>query len=220
MDRVLGGNIPSSANVIEKSSAAADQMSVREAMLTAIPDLRAFAVSLCGSYERGDDLVQETLLRALPDIHLFSPGNNMMAWLFTILRNHFFSDYRKRRHETEYKKQLFISSHGLAPEQYGELEYDAFRSALMQLPAQQREALILIAASGISQEEAAEICGCAVRTIRSRVHRARRTLEQLMLLSKANELRSDGNSLPIAARYGKRPHLHSRRTIKLSTGSR
>src|SRR6201997_5893626 len=75
--------------------------SVRKAVLGAVPSLRAFAISLCGNVDRADDLVQETLLRALANIDSFQPGTNMSAWLFTILRNHFRSEYRKRRREVE-----------------------------------------------------------------------------------------------------------------------
>ena len=75
--------------------------SVRKAVLGAVPSLRAFAISLCGNVDRADDLVQETLIRALANIQSFPPGTNMSAWLFTILRNHFRSEYRKRRHEVE-----------------------------------------------------------------------------------------------------------------------
>ena len=75
--------------------------SVRKAVLAAVPSLRAFAISLCGNVDRADDLVQETLLRALANIDSFQPGTNMSAWLFTILRNHFRSEYRKRRREVE-----------------------------------------------------------------------------------------------------------------------
>ena len=77
------------------------QASVREAMLAAVPSLRAFAISLSGNVDRADDLVQETLLRAIANIDSFEPGSNLPAWLFTILRNLFRSDYRKRRREVE-----------------------------------------------------------------------------------------------------------------------
>ena len=68
--------------------------SVRKSVLAAVPSLRAFAISLCGNVDRADDLVQETMLRALANIDSFQPGTNMSAWLFTILRNHFRSEYR------------------------------------------------------------------------------------------------------------------------------
>jgi len=77
------------------------QPSVRDVMLAAVPTLRAFAISLSGNADRADDLVQETLLRATANIDSFQPGTNMLAWLFTILRNQFRSEYRKRRREVE-----------------------------------------------------------------------------------------------------------------------
>ena len=90
---------------------------VREAMLAAVPGLRAFAMSLCGKMDRADDLVQETLLRALGNIDSFEPGTNMSAWLFTILRNLFRSEYRKRRREVEDEDGSYAESLTTPPEQ-------------------------------------------------------------------------------------------------------
>ena len=150
--------------------------SVRKAVLGAVPSLRAFAISLCGNVDRADDLVQETLLRALANIDSFQPGTNMSAWLFTILRNHFRSEYRKRRREVEDGEGHYAETLKSQPEQIGQVEFGEFREALAQLPADQREALVLVGASGFSYEEAANICGCAVGTIKSRVNRARTRL--------------------------------------------
>ena len=129
--------------------------SVRKAVLSAVPSLRAFAISLCGNVDRADDLVQETLLRALANIDSFQPGTNMSAWLFTILRNHFRSEYRKRRREVEDSDGHHAESLKSQPDQYGHVEFREFREALAQLPSDQREALILVGASGFSYEEAA-----------------------------------------------------------------
>src|SRR6476619_5858403 len=93
--------------------------SVRDAVLTAVPSLRAFAISLCGNVDRADDLVQETLLRALANIDSFEPGSNMPAWLFTILRNLFRSEYRKRRREVEDADGTYAQSLKSQPEQSG-----------------------------------------------------------------------------------------------------
>src|SRR3989440_5523398 len=136
--------------------------SVREAVLAAVPSLRAFAISLCGNVDRADDLVQETLLRALANIDSFQPGTNMSAWLFTILRNLFRSEYRKRRREVEDGDGSYAEGLKSHPEQTGRVEFEVFRVALTKLPPDQREALILVRASGFSYEEAAHICGCAV----------------------------------------------------------
>src|SRR5471032_2383271 len=146
--------------------------SVRKAVLGAGPSLRAFAISLCGNVDRADDLVQETLMRALANIESFQPGTNMAAWLFTILRNHFRSEYRKRRREVEDGEGRYAETLKTQPEQYGHVEFREFREALAKLPSDQREALILVGASGFSYEEAAHICGCAIGTIKSRVNRA------------------------------------------------
>jgi RNA polymerase sigma-70 factor, ECF subfamily len=126
---------------------------VRDVMLATAPSLRAFAISLCGNVDRADDLVQETLLRAWADLHSFRPGTNMSAWLFTILRNLFRSEYRKRRREVEDADGFYAESMTSPPDQSGHLEMDEFRRALELLPTEQRESLILVGASGFSCEE-------------------------------------------------------------------
>src|SRR5271168_2836164 len=100
---------------------------VREAMLAAVPSLRAFAISLSGNVDRADDLVQETLLRALANIESFEPGTNMSAWLFTILRNLFRSEYRKRRREVEDADGRYAETLKSHPEQTGRVEFSEFR---------------------------------------------------------------------------------------------
>lgn len=153
---------------------------VRREILATLPALRAFAVSLCGNVDRADDLVQETVVRAIASIDSFKPGTNMPAWLFTILRNLFRSEYRKRRREVEDADGSYTDSLKTYPEQEIRMEFSELRKALAQLAADQREALILVVASGFSYEEAAGICGCAVGTIKSRVNRARSQLAVLL----------------------------------------
>jgi RNA polymerase sigma-70 factor, ECF subfamily len=165
--------------------------SVREAILAAVPSLRAFAISLSGNVDRADDLVQETMLRALANIHSFQPGTNMSAWLFTILRNLFRSEYRKRRREVEDTDGSFAEGLKSHPEQLGRVEFQEFRAALSQLPPEQREALILVGASGFSYEEAADICECAVGTIKSRVNRARSRLAKLLSIDSVEDFGPD-----------------------------
>ena len=138
------------------------QPSVRDAMLAAVPSLRAFAISLSGNIDRADDLVQDTLMRAMANIDLFTPGTNMSAWLFTILRNLFRSEYRKRRREVEDADGHHLDSLKSPPQQHSRLEFEEFRRALEKLLPDQREALILVGASGFSHEEAAAICESAV----------------------------------------------------------
>jgi RNA polymerase sigma-70 factor (ECF subfamily) len=115
----------------------------------------------------------------------------MSAWLFTILRNHFRSEYRKRRREVEDSDGHYAETLKTQPEQYGQVEYREFREALAQLPQDQREALVLVGASGFSYEEAANICGCAVGTIKSRVNRARTRLAELMHVNSAEDFGPD-----------------------------
>ena len=128
--------------------------------------LRAFAMSLSGKFDRADDLVQTTLLRAMANIHSFTPGTNMSAWLFTILRNQFRSEYRKRRREVEDADGVYLAALKSSPEQYSRLEFKEVFAALAKLPLEQREALLLVGASGFSYETAAGICGIAVGTIK------------------------------------------------------
>jgi RNA polymerase sigma-70 factor, ECF subfamily len=165
--------------------------SMREAVLAAVPSLRAFAISLSGNVDRADDLVQETLLRALVNIDSFEPGTNLSAWLFTILRNLFRSEYRKRRREVEDGDGTYAESLKSQPEQEARVEFREFRTALAKLPPDQREALILVGASGFSYEEAANICGCAVGTIKSRVNRARTRLAELMSIESLDDFGPD-----------------------------
>ena len=173
--------------------------SVRKAVLGSVPSLRAFAISLCGNVDRADDLVQETLLRALANIDTFQPGTNMSAWLFTILRNHFRSEYRKRRREVEDSEGHYADTLKSQPEQYGQIEFNEFRAALSHLPTDQREALILVGASGFSYEEAANICGCAVGTIKSRVNRARTRLAELLSIDGVDDFGPDETTRAVLA---------------------
>ena len=163
----------------------------RDSILAAIPNLRAFAISLSGNVDRADDLVQETVLRALANIDSFQPGTNMPAWLFTILRNLFRSEYRKRRREVEDATGMYAESMKSQPEQGSRLEFEELRAALAQLPDDQREAVILVGASGFSYEEAAAICECAVGTIKSRVNRARNRLAELMSIEGLDDFGPD-----------------------------
>jgi len=156
-------------------------------MLAAVPSLRAFAISLSRSVDRADDLVQETLLRATANISSFRPGTNMPAWLFTILRNQFRSEYRKRRREVEYADGTYTESLTSAPGQHSHLALKELATALAKLPLVQREALLLVGASGFSYDEAAAICGTPVGTIKSRTNRARTLLAELLGFDSADK---------------------------------
>ena len=165
--------------------------SFRDALLAAVPSLRAFAISLSGNIDRADDLVQDTLVRAIANAHRFEPGTNLNAWLFTILRNLFHSEYRKRRREVEDPDGVYAEQLTSQPEQGARLDFEDFRSALSTLPSEQREALLLVGASGFSYEETAAICGCAVGTVKSRVNRARSRLSGLLHLDAAEDIGPD-----------------------------
>ena len=167
--------------------------SLRSELIAAIPSLRAFAVSLCNHPERADDLVQETLVKAWSNIHSFTEGTNMRAWLFTILRNAFYSEFRKRRHEVEDADGAMAARLATLPGQVSHMDLQDFRSALGKLPPDQREALILVGASGFSYEEAAEICGCAVGTVKSRVNRARNRLAELLSVKSGEDFGPDSS---------------------------
>ena len=179
------------------------QPSVRDAMLAAVPSLRAFAISLSGNVDRADDLVQETLLRAMANIDSFEPGTNMSAWLFTILRNLFRSEYRKRRREVEGADGRHVDSLKSAPQQHSRLEFEEFRRALAKLLPHQREALILVGASGFSYEEAAAVCDCAAGTIKSRVNRARARLSKLLTIDSADMFGQDHTTRAILTAGGR-----------------
>lgn len=152
-------------------------------LLAAIPSLRAFGVSLAQNADKADDLVQETLVKAWDKQSSFQPGTNLKAWLFTILRNEFYSQMRKRGREVQDSDGIMTARLAIHPAQQGSLDLDDFKIALETLPEDQREAIILIGASGFSYEEAAAICGCAVGTIKSRVSRARTRLQEILQVS-------------------------------------
>lgn len=163
-----------------------DRKPLRDELLAAIPPLRAFAVSLTADSDRADDLVQETLVKAWSNLDSFTPGTNMRAWLFTILRNTFYSNHRKQRREVQDVEGEHAARLATHPSQNGHMDLADFRQALSRLPDDQREALILIGASGFSYEEAAEICNCAVGTVKSRVNRARNKLVEIMSIPSAD----------------------------------
>lgn len=145
-----------------------------------IPHLRAFARGLCGRPDLADDLVQETLLKAWAAQDRFEPGTSMRAWTFVILRNAYLTDMRRNRFRADYDEtvaeRILVAPAG----QEGPLHLSDMHRALLTLPPERREALLLIGAGGFSYEEAAQICQCAVGTIKSRVGRARAALAQMI----------------------------------------
>lgn len=160
-----------------------DASTFKKDLLGAIPSLRAFAMSLAQNADKADDLVQETLVKAWDKQASFQPGTNLKAWVFTILRNEFYSQMRKRGREVQDSDGVITARLAVHPAQQGSMDLEDFRTALETLPEDQREAIILIGASGFSYEEAAEICDCAVGTIKSRVSRARSRLQEILNVS-------------------------------------
>lgn len=148
-------------------------------LVVLIPQLRAFARSLCGHRERADDLAQEAMLRAWGARNSFQAGTNLRAWAFVILRNIFLSQMRRARFTGEWDESVAARALSTPPSQEHHLQAGDLQRALLCLPETQREALILVAAGGFSYEEAARICNCAVGTIKSRVARARMALERM-----------------------------------------
>lgn len=164
---------------------------VKESLLAALPSLRAFAISLCGRTARAEDLVQETLVKAWANIDSFQPGSNMNAWLYTILRNEYYSEFRKRRHEVADDEGRHAARLATRPTQEGHMQFQDFRAALDRLAPDHREALILVGASGLSYEDAAALAKCAVGTMKSRVNRARARLAELLAVPSDNHLEPD-----------------------------
>lgn len=162
----------------EMSPAASDAFGVE--LTEMVPKLRAFAISLCRNRTLADDLVQETLIKAWSARERFEPGTNLSAWLHTILRNHFYTLIRNNRRSVEDPDGKMAATLSTKPAQDGRIEYRDLGRSLQKLPDEQREALILAGAGGFSYEQVAEITGCAVGTVKSRIHRARATLAVLM----------------------------------------
>ena len=169
----------------------------KDQLAQVIPHLRAFGRSLSGSRDLADDLVQETLLKAWAARKRFQAGTNMRAWTFIILRNLFLSQMRRARFKGEWDEITASKMLAAPASQDRHVELGDMQRALLHLPQPQREALILVGAGGFAYEEAAEICGCAVGTIKSRVARGRVALESLLAEGKLTSRRdheTDGTS--------------------------
>jgi RNA polymerase sigma-70 factor (ECF subfamily) len=149
-------------------------------LLACVPHLRAFAMFLARNRDRADDLVQDTIVRALIAADQFRVGTNLKAWLFTILRNQHYNAVRKNRVKMESLDDPLAPEPAVPASQVASLEFGDFRRAFWQLDDTRREALILIGANGLSYTEAAKVCNCPMGTIKSRVSRARRELLKIM----------------------------------------
>ncbi|MBD9528078.1 MULTISPECIES: RNA polymerase sigma factor [Paracoccus] len=171
-----------------KTARASGHPDPRNEIVDHLPALRAFALSLTREGASADDLVQDTIVKAWTHIDKFQPGTNLRAWLFTILRNTFYSARRKTRREVSDSDGIHAARQATRPEHDGRLALNDFRVAFQQLPDEQREALILVGASGFSYEEAAGMTGVAVGTVKSRANRGRKRLAELLKLEAGEEL--------------------------------
>ena len=150
-------------------------------MIANIPHLRAFARFMTQNADQANDLVQDTIVRALRARHQFQPGTNFKAWSFTILRNLHVNNLRRQRVRMESIEDGALDVFAVSPDQQSKLEFQELRRALMKLSPEHREVLIQVGASGFRYEEAAEVCKCAVGTIKSRLSRARKELYHLLM---------------------------------------
>jgi RNA polymerase sigma-70 factor (ECF subfamily) len=176
---------------------------IRTELLANATMLQKFALSLCGTIDGAEDLVQDTFLQAIANIEKFQPGTNLSAWLVTILRNRFIGQWRKRRREVEDVEGHYAETLTSEPEQTAQVDFADFRAALAKLPSEQRQALLLVGASDLSYDEAAAQCGCPAGTIKSRAHRARARLADLLDIDAASDFGPDRLSRAVV---GQRPH--------------
>jgi RNA polymerase sigma-70 factor (ECF subfamily) len=189
---------------------------LRAGLLKAIPHLRAFAISLTGKVDQADDLVQEAILRGLSHLDSFTPGTDLQAWLFTILRNLFYTSLRKRRREVEDPDGVIAGMLSAPPEQHGRLDLDDLRTALGRLSVEQREALLLVGAEGMSYEEAAAICEVNIGTIKSRINRARTRLAELLDVADERKLADRASRIGLTAETSRRSGMeHAPQVIQV-----
>jgi RNA polymerase sigma-70 factor (ECF subfamily) len=160
-------------------------------LVALIPHLRAFARTLTGDQASADDLAQDALMKAWDARASYQMGTNMKAWTFMILRNQFYSEKRRSWRQTQLDQEAAERTLVAVDDPQSPVALDEMRLGLAMLPAEQREALILVGAGGFAYEEAAEICGCAVGTVKSRVSRARRALQGIL---ESGAYRRDGRA--------------------------
>ena len=175
----------------------------KDELVEHLPAMRAFALSLTRNSSAADDLVQDTVVKAWSNFDKFQPGTNLRAWLFTILRNTFYSGRRKAKREVPDVDGVHTASLAEKPAHDGRLQLTDFFQAFNQLPEEQREALTLVGAQGFSYEEAAEMCGVAIGTIKSRANRGRTRLAEMLNLSDDEEMEmTDGATLAVLSANG------------------
>ena len=152
----------------------------RDQLVAIIPALRAFARGLCGNRDMADDLAQDALTRAWAARASYTPGSNFRAWIYMILRNHFYTTLRKNARMVSWDPEVAERVLVVAPAQHDRIHVEDVAKALQKLPVEQREVLMLIGANGVSYDEAAAIMGCAIGTIKSRLARGRVALSALI----------------------------------------
>ena len=174
----------------------------RDRLAGAIPRLRAFAISLSRDVSKADDLVQDTILKAWTNMDKFDPKTNLDAWLFTILRNTFYSSLRKTRREVQDTDGVHAATLSERPAHDSRLAFKDFQRAFDVLSPEHREVLILVGASGFSCEEASRMMGVAVGTVKSRASRARKRLAELLHLQDGEDMFSgtDGATQAVVLR--------------------
>jgi RNA polymerase sigma-70 factor (ECF subfamily) len=171
--------VSDAARTLKVSDPARDRVFKAE-LTKLIPQLRAFARGLTGDPTAADDLAQEVMLKAWMARDSFDMGTNMKAWTFMILRNQFYSEKRRSWRQSPLDQEVAERTLEAHENPSAPLELNELRMGLAMLPVVQREALILIGAGGMAYEEAAQICGCAVGTVKSRVSRAREALAKIL----------------------------------------
>jgi len=168
-------------------------------ILACLPNLRAFARGLVRNQDQADDLVQDVIVRALGAARQYQPGTNFKAWIFTILRNCYFNELRRNRDLIRPIEAADLEAYSTPANQQARLEFADFRRVFSQLPAEQREALLLIGAEGYAYGEAAAICNCPIGTIKSRVGRARSELKRMLAMGETparSRTRATGEIFP------------------------
>ncbi|WP_374578026.1 sigma-70 family RNA polymerase sigma factor [Phenylobacterium sp.] len=169
----------SASNAGPSGKSGTDEAFKRE-LVGLIPHLRAFARTLAGDPASADDLAQDAMMKAWDARASFQMGTNMKAWTFMILRNQFYSEKRRSWRQSQLDQEAAERTLVAVDDPEAPVALDELRLSLAALPAEQREALILVGAGGFAYEEAAEICGCAVGTVKSRVSRARKALHAIL----------------------------------------
>src|SRR5580693_3067822 len=176
----MDGETTANPSGVRPSRSAERDKAFHQELVVLIPQLRAFARTLCGDPTAADDLAQDAMLKAWDARASFEMGTNMKAWTFMILRNQFYSEKRRSWRQSQLDQEAAERTLVAVDDPEAPVALDELRQGLAMLPIEQREALVLVGAGGFAYEEAAAICECAVGTVKSRVSRARRALQGIL----------------------------------------